>query len=153
MSAASHLLTRGPSDSAQALNAIQLLDPSAIFRTCVNFPQRRKFDSEDENSQAVDETLYDPVYVILLFAQLLVDQAPSSALVWVQVFRTNVVSLLLRSLSSDDGSMREMALAQIAGLHRCLQVSQHNACIHHCPDPKPSLGHGHGRETSRLAHS
>ncbi|KAH8086640.1 ribosome 60S biogenesis N-terminal-domain-containing protein, partial [Cristinia sonorae] len=121
-SAAVFLKARGTSDDRQALNAILLLDPNVIFRTCANFPQWRSLDIDTgEESQSTEDALYDPVYVLLIFAQFLADGATSAALVWVQVFRTNVVSLILRALSSPDGAIRSLALAQIAGLYKSLQ--------------------------------
>ncbi|THH28288.1 hypothetical protein EUX98_g5899 [Antrodiella citrinella] len=120
-SSASWLKSRGGSfETAQALTAIQVLDPNIVFRTCANYPQWRRLSLENEGAVA-DDTLYDPVYVILLVAQLLAEQGTYPALVWVQVFRTNVVSLLIRALSSTDGAIREVALVQITGIYWCIQ--------------------------------
>ncbi len=71
---------------------------------------------------AVDEQIYDPLFIILLFSQMLIEGPPTSALGWVQLFRTNVVSLLIRALSSHQGSFREMAISQISGLYQHMQV-------------------------------
>ncbi|PIL36537.1 hypothetical protein GSI_00226 [Ganoderma sinense ZZ0214-1] len=49
--------------------------------------------------------------------------APTTALVWVQFFRTNVASLVLRSLSAKDPQLREIAWGQIASLCRVLEAA------------------------------
>ncbi|TCD60981.1 hypothetical protein EIP91_009189 [Steccherinum ochraceum] len=125
VSVASFLKARGSAGDTQALNAIQLLDPNTMFRTCVSYPQWRKLDGHADESSlpVIDDTLYDPIYVLLLFAQLLAESTSSSALVWVQMFRTNIVSLILRALSSDDGPIRALALSQLAGLRKAMQDS------------------------------
>ncbi|OCH95273.1 hypothetical protein OBBRIDRAFT_767994 [Obba rivulosa] len=109
--------------SSSSLEAIQSLDPNLIFKTCLAFPQWRSLDEDniEENERGV--MLYDPVFVALLFAQVLSDNPPSSALDWLQVFRTNTVSLLIRALSSDDELMRQVAFAQIASLYKCMETA------------------------------
>lgn len=70
----------------------------------------------------MDPQIYDPLFTILLFAQMLKDNKPTSASSWVQLFRTNVVGLLVQTLSAKDDQLRELALAQVAALYKCLQV-------------------------------
>lgn len=80
-------------------------------------------DNQDGTDfQAVDAQLYDPVFVILLCAQMVADCQPSSALGWVQLFRTNAISLLIRSLSSKDEPTRDMSLLQVASIAKSLEV-------------------------------
>lgn len=107
--------------SSSALDAVLSLDPSRVLKTCLDFPQHRRFSDDVDPWQAFD-AIYDPVFVILLFSQALASSPPSSALGWIQLFRTNVVSLLLRAVSAKDEQMRNIALAQLAALHKTLQV-------------------------------
>lgn len=105
------------------LQALQALDPTRVLRTCLMYPTRRCFTEElDEKERAYDSQIYDPVFVLLLFALMLMESPPESALEWVQLCRTNVVSLLIRSLSANDSGIRRTALCQIAGLWNCLEV-------------------------------
>ncbi|KZT67038.1 hypothetical protein DAEQUDRAFT_694819 [Daedalea quercina L-15889] len=106
--------------SLNALDAVLSLDPNRVLKTCLNFPQyHRMLDGVDE--QATDDAIYDPVFMMLLLAQTLSSSPPSSALSWIQLFRTNVVSLLIRAVSARDEQLRSIALAQLAGLHKTLQ--------------------------------
>ena len=111
------------SPCASALQAIQGLDPARVMKTCVSFPQYYSGQGEDGDLVA-DERVYDPVFVLLLFSQMLAGGAPTTALAWVQMFRTNVVSLLIRALSSHVGEVRALAMVQVAGLYAALQVSR-----------------------------
>jgi nucleolar pre-ribosomal-associated protein 1 len=109
--------------SPTPLEALQALDPTRLLRTCLVYPTRRCFTEEfDENESPYDGQIYDPVFVLLLFALMLLESPPASALAWVQLYRTNVVGLLIRSLSANNNGIRRAALCQIAGLWRCLEV-------------------------------
>ncbi|CDO76370.1 hypothetical protein BN946_scf185011.g34 [Trametes cinnabarina] len=105
--------------STNALDAILALEPSRVIKTCLDFPEFRTVEGEDEGPSS--ERLYDPVFILLLFAQMLSGSPPTSALAWVQVLRTNVVGLLLRTLSAKDPQLRELAWAQTAALYRALE--------------------------------
>ncbi|KAI0352520.1 hypothetical protein OH77DRAFT_1523331 [Trametes cingulata] len=107
--------------SSSALEALQSLDPSRVLKTCLEFPDWRAADINDREPGHTQESLYDPVFVLLLFAQMLADSTPTSALAWVQLFRTNVVSLLFRTLSAKDAKLRDIAWAQTASLYRTLE--------------------------------
>jgi nucleolar pre-ribosomal-associated protein 1 len=107
------------------LEVVQNLDPIQMLRTCLAFPSWRRF-GEEKGAKAgpMDGSMYDPLIAIVLSAQMLVECPPTTALGWVKVFRTNVVSLLIRCLSSKDPNIREAALCQIARLWESVQVSQ-----------------------------
>ncbi|KAH9887708.1 ribosome 60S biogenesis N-terminal-domain-containing protein [Cubamyces lactineus] len=107
--------------SNSALEALLALEPSRVLKTCLDFPEWRTLATDIHGSALSGERLYDPVFVLLLFTQMLAGSAPSSALVWVQLFRTNVVSLLLRTLSAKDAQLRDVAWAQTAALYRALE--------------------------------
>lgn len=113
------------SASTTALEALQSLDPTIVFLTCTNFPQwRRVHDATFAKANTMDSKLYDPVFLSLLFSQMMVEQLPSSTIAWLELLRTNIASLLVRSLSARDGQIRELALCQIIGLWKCLEVCQ-----------------------------
>ena len=121
------LLTRWSPSANQAsstsLEAIQSLDPIVVLRTCLNFPRWRRLEKPTtEMVSAHDAQLYDPLFLMLLFAQTLAENPPSSAFAWVELFRTNIVSLLIKALSSKCGGIREVALCQIAALWQHLEV-------------------------------
>lgn len=118
----SHWSTVSDVPSSNALEAIQSLDPSRVLKTCLEYPDWRELASESSVHRSSGDSVYDPVFVVLLIAQVLADSAPSSALAWVQLFRTNVVSLLIRALSAKDAQLRDIAWAQIAALYRMLEV-------------------------------
>ncbi|KAI0637561.1 ribosome 60S biogenesis N-terminal-domain-containing protein [Trametes polyzona] len=107
--------------SSSALEALQSLEPSRVLRTCLDFPQWRTLAASSVDHTPSSDGLYDPVFVLLLLGQLFADRAPTSALEWVQLFRTNVVSLLLRALSAKDSRIRDIAWAQTAALYRAVE--------------------------------
>ncbi|KAI0717490.1 hypothetical protein C8T65DRAFT_111220 [Cerioporus squamosus] len=113
--------TAGDVSSNSALEAIQSLDPSRVLKTCLEYPDWRKLADVDQSRTFANDGIYDPVFVLLLFAQMLADSAPSSALDWVQLFRTNVFSLILRTLSAKDEQLRDVAWGQVAALYRALE--------------------------------
>lgn len=111
--------------SQTALEALQSLDPIAVLRTCLNFPRWRQLD--DQSDRIIDSTEaahYDPVFLMLLFSQMLADQSPMSAFGWIELFRTNVVALFIRALSSKEGEIRDLAMCQIVGVWKLMEVSE-----------------------------
>ncbi|KAI0269360.1 ribosome 60S biogenesis N-terminal-domain-containing protein [Gloeopeniophorella convolvens] len=121
---AASLLTRSVSGAEDALDAMLNLDANAVFRACTAFPSWRKMDDLEHQldiAHPSDEKTYDPVFIALLTAHMMAGQRPSSALQWVQLFRTNVVSLLIRSLSSSNDQLRDICIAQISSIMNALQ--------------------------------
>ena len=111
------------STSNAALEALQSLDPTIVFLTCTNFPQWRRIqDPTSFKANTADDRLYDPVFLLLLFNQMMAERLPSSSIAWLELLRTNVVSLFLRALSARDGQIRELALCQVISLWKCLEV-------------------------------
>lgn len=109
--------------STTVLDAVHSLDAILVLRTCLNFPKWRRLEEQSTGSKSShDIQLYDPIFLILIFAQMLSDTPPTSAFAWVELFRTNIVSLLIRSISSKDHRIREVAICQIAALWKCLEV-------------------------------
>ncbi|KAK7440039.1 hypothetical protein VKT23_017290 [Stygiomarasmius scandens] len=106
--------------SSGAMEAFQSVDSIVVLRTCLHFPQWRTYE-DDCSTQAQEENIYDPVFLILLFAHVLVEDPPTTAFAWVELFRTNIVGLLIRGLSAKDEQIRELAASQIAVLWKSLQ--------------------------------
>ncbi|TRM62838.1 ribosome 60S biogenesis N-terminal-domain-containing protein [Schizophyllum amplum] len=108
--------------SQTALEAVQSLDPILVLRTCLSYPKWRELSNPvDERVATWEEPLYDPVFLMLLFAQMILECPPSSALAWVDMFRTNIVSLLIRMMSARDDELRELAANQLSSLWLCLE--------------------------------
>jgi len=114
-----------PSSTATtALESLQTLDPVVVFRTCFCFPVwRRPVCHDFARTNQEDVRLYDPVFLMLLVSQMIAVRPPSSAYSWLELFKTNVVSLLIRALSAKDAELRELALCQIVALWRRLEVN------------------------------
>jgi len=113
--------------SLTPLEALHGLDPVLVLRSYLGFPQGRKLGEVSITKKTAVTTheaqLYDPVFLMLLFAQTLAEDPPGSAFAWVELFRTNIVSLVIKALSSRDELVRDVALSQVAVLWRCLEVS------------------------------
>lgn len=110
--------------ASDALEVVQNFDPVYMLRTCLAFPSWRRFGEEKNmRDSPADGSMYDPLMVIVLSAQMLVECPPITPLGWVKVFRSNIVSFLVRCLSSKDPNIRETALCQIASLWESVQVS------------------------------
>ncbi|KAJ7109702.1 ribosome 60S biogenesis N-terminal-domain-containing protein [Mycena crocata] len=110
--------------SSNALEAVQSLDAILVLRTCLHFPKWRCLADQtglEENLR--DAQLYDPVFLILIFAQAMAETVPESAFGWIELFRTNIVSLLIRALSAKDQQLREVARSQLAALWAHLETA------------------------------
>ncbi|KAG0699762.1 hypothetical protein DFH29DRAFT_990668 [Suillus ampliporus] len=106
------------------LDTVQNVDPIRILRTCHVFPIWRRMSDEQEDEQVgLDEQVYDPLFVILLVAQMLSHHPPASSLEWVQTFRSNVFSLLVRCLSAKDEKIREASLGLLARVWKSVELS------------------------------
>ncbi|KAF8905722.1 ribosome 60S biogenesis N-terminal-domain-containing protein [Gymnopilus junonius] len=127
---------RGDGVSQTALEALQSLDPILVLRTTLNFPRWRRLGDQllgvdvdgasagaGIGATADEAVLYDPIFLMLLFGQMLSDHPPTSAIGWIELFRTNVVSLFIRALSAKDGRMRELALSQVVGVWRHMETA------------------------------
>ena len=111
--------------SSSALEGLLSIDPTQVFRTCVDFPSTRTLghvQGQRFSDNWNRHLLYDPAFILLLLAHVLETCPPTSALVWIRLLRTNVVSLLFRCLSSTDNRIRMLAMAQVNYLMRLLKV-------------------------------
>jgi len=121
----------GDIGSTDASGAVLSLDAGKVFRTCLSFPRELKFDLGHEYMDKVElqEELYDPLFLNLLFARVVSGNSPSSALSWVQFFRTNIVCVVIRSLSSKDDAFRELAICNLSGLWKLLEARKRERSI------------------------
>lgn len=111
----------GRDEATSTLDRVLALDPNKVFKTCLAFPQWRSFHDDHAHYES-DKELYDPLYIILLFCYMLPEHPPASAVTWVQLFRSNAVCLVIRSLSSCSARMREAALSILTGIEISLKV-------------------------------
>jgi nucleolar pre-ribosomal-associated protein 1 len=109
------------------LNTIASLDAGLLFATCTNFPQWRTLDSKSSFDPSIEtqKAFYDPLFIILLLG--LVNQADGttftvSGMDWVQLFRSNIVCVLVTCLSSRQESLRTLAWNIFGGLLLAIQV-------------------------------
>ncbi|KAJ7095895.1 ribosome 60S biogenesis N-terminal-domain-containing protein [Mycena belliarum] len=110
--------------SSNALEAVQSLDAILVLRTCLHFPKWRCLvDQGDVAENPRDAQLYDPVFLVLVFAQAMAEKIPESAFGWIELFRTNIVGLIIRTLSAKDASLREVARSQLAALWAHLEIA------------------------------
>lgn len=116
--------------SESSLRALLTLDPTTTWRTCLHYPQWT-FKQTDDTPGHGDQ-LYDPENLLFVFSQMQHEGHELSTTVWVQLFRTNVVGVFIRALSSHVESTRTMALSQLACLYRKLQVRTSNMCPYLC---------------------
>ncbi|KAJ6512246.1 ribosome 60S biogenesis N-terminal-domain-containing protein [Mycena vitilis] len=110
--------------SSNILEAVQSLDAILVLRTCLHFPKWRCLADQTRFAESQrDAQLYDPVFLILIFAQAMAEKIPESAFGWIELFRTNIVSLLIRALSTKDEHLREVARSQLAALWAHLETA------------------------------
>ena len=114
----------GDTASADALEAVLSLDAGKVFHTCLDFPRGLKFDLDHEYHDKAEfrEDVYDPLFLTLVFAKVVSGNAPSSVLSWVRLFRTNILCVVIRSLSSKDEVFRQLAIWNLSGLWKLLEV-------------------------------
>jgi nucleolar pre-ribosomal-associated protein 1 len=109
---------------SSALESLQSLDSAMVFRTTLYYPKWRKLHAEplvrpgnNHNSQ-----LYDPIFLLLLSHLVLSQHPPSTPFGWVNLFRTNVVGLCVRLLSSKDPALRNLGLSHLTAIYRSINV-------------------------------
>ncbi|XP_006457598.1 hypothetical protein AGABI2DRAFT_123450 [Agaricus bisporus var. bisporus H97] len=116
---------------SSALDALLSLDAVKVFRTTLQFPKGRKLsiDAIHSNSQ-YDAQIYDPIFLMLLVHLVLSEYHPTTPFGWIELLRTNVVGLCIRSLSSKDQSVRELGLSLLASLYECIEGLEFQERVH-----------------------
>jgi nucleolar pre-ribosomal-associated protein 1 len=97
----------------QPLDIVASLDPIKVLKTCATFPASRSLDLQEIDPDTT-EGVYDPVYILSVYAAVLVEGELGlgnelSGLDWVEVVRSNVLGLVICALSSRKADMREFA--------------------------------------------
>ncbi|CAE6428618.1 unnamed protein product [Rhizoctonia solani] len=95
------------------LGTVCNFEPATMFRTCTSFPQRR--DPRNIELEVGDERndIYDPNFVLPLLATLMASDEPVTSMQWVDLCRTNILSLAVSSLSSKRPVMRQLGYATL----------------------------------------
>lgn len=110
--------------SSSAFESVTSLDPTKMERTFLNFPQSRSIAVDQVREyRDCDEESYDPVFVLLLLAACVNEGSIKTGISWVELFRTNVLSVVVAGMSSREGDMRRMATSVLGLVWRALQVS------------------------------
>ncbi|KAF9263035.1 hypothetical protein L218DRAFT_1077444 [Marasmius fiardii PR-910] len=118
------------SNSDSAMEMLKSLDSGMVLRTCLRWPKWRKYgydgkeeDANDENHRGTrgGEDLYDPIFLILFLTHTFSSSLPTSAIDWVELFRTNILGLCIRALSSRDPALRNVAAAATAKVWNALE--------------------------------
>lgn len=116
-------MTSQPASNAR--EALSYLDATQMFRTCLAFPMDRGTDDDLQIRLGGEgDMIYDPLFVVLLFARMIDQNPPTHAMGWVELLRTNVVSVILRCLSSKSSELRDLALTQLAGLWKAMENNE-----------------------------
>ncbi|KZT38705.1 hypothetical protein SISSUDRAFT_1061745 [Sistotremastrum suecicum HHB10207 ss-3] len=96
------------------------LDSNMIFRTLGQFPCRRTFQSRHltstSSSEESNDDIYDPVFLLLLLGQFIIEAPELNAFQWVDLLRTNIACIPIICLASKDASMRTYAHTMLGGL-------------------------------------
>ncbi|KAF8706710.1 Ribosome 60S biogenesis N-terminal, partial [Rhizoctonia solani] len=95
------------------LSAVCNFNPSTMFRTCASFPQRRDPQSMELEAGDHRNDVYDPNFVLPLLVALMASEEPVTSMQWVDLCRTNVISLAVSSLSSKRPTMRQLGYAAL----------------------------------------
>lgn len=113
------------------LDALTSLDPALTMKTCTSFSS-----AVTHHSKAPSDTkIYDPHFLISLLSGVLANVESMNHIDWVNLFRTNVVSVGLRALAAREDDIRELAAQTLFVLGHSLTVRLLNK---HCDHRKDS---------------
>jgi nucleolar pre-ribosomal-associated protein 1 len=116
--------TPGPShtESKDFLGAVCNFDPATMFRTCTSFPQRRDPQLMELGAENSRSDVYDPNFVLPLLVALMASDEPVTSMQWIDLCRTNALSLAVSSLSSKRAAMRELGYVALVTAYTRLPV-------------------------------
>ncbi|KAF8308276.1 hypothetical protein DL93DRAFT_2119068 [Clavulina sp. PMI_390] len=97
--------------STTLLDAIISLDPSTVTKSFTKFPTKTSGRSANSTGGVQDPTVYDPRFLLSLLSGLLSDGKSEglSHIDWINVFRSNIISVALRALASREDDVRDSA--------------------------------------------
>ncbi|TFK24236.1 hypothetical protein FA15DRAFT_423825 [Coprinopsis marcescibilis] len=109
--------------SSTSLEALQSLDPVLVLRSSLAFPSWRNFDGATPPPRTIlhEDQLYDPIFLMLLFQHMMMENPPTGAIPWIELFRSNVVGLIVRAMSANDGRVRSLSASLLAALAKLLE--------------------------------
>jgi nucleolar pre-ribosomal-associated protein 1 len=113
-------LATGGSGSV-GLEALQNLDGISVLKTALAFPVLMQVEVSFGKSTVYENQLFDPLFLLLLLQHVLSNGPPTSAVSWIELFRSNVVGLALRALSARDGNLREIGMGCIVAVWTLMQ--------------------------------
>lgn len=115
--------------NTRALDALRSLDAGLVFRSATVGVRFASSDSNLPLNKLEDAALYDPLFVLLLLAQAIVDAAPYSQMEWVELFRTNAPCVAMINLASRDTDLRKLAHTVMSSLWTAVQVRALMLCL------------------------
>lgn len=126
ISTVSLLSTWSGSSSAVVSNcfeAINTMDSTKLFKTALRFPLSYAFIVDASSPvESLNDHIYDPVFVLLLLSQLVAEGFPTSSLTLLEFFKTNIICVSVRALSSSDAYFRQIARIQLNCIQKLLLV-------------------------------
>lgn len=115
----------GLAGSGRPLDAVTSLDGTKVTSTCTSFPLRRKLGGAVDDMttmSSVEEGVYDPVFVMALYAATLAEES-LSGLDWVEIMRSGVIGIVVCAMSSRDEGIRSLASWLLSKTFRIVSVS------------------------------
>ena len=116
----------GGAPSSRPSQALASLDAASVFRSAVPASTVDLLQFEKDNigvESSVASVLYDPIFVAQLFGQCLLDAGAYSALEWVELFRSNAVSVVVCMLSYREAVLRLLGFSILGNLWLALKVT------------------------------
>ncbi|GJJ15662.1 hypothetical protein Clacol_009940 [Clathrus columnatus] len=107
--------------SQNIIKSILTLDSNKVFRTCLSYPKKRSLSDQRPEDTIPNKEYYDPLFIVLMASQFVLETSVISVPDWVQVFRTNIFSVVISALSSKDDDTRRVGMAILGGLQNRLQ--------------------------------
>ncbi|CAE6418313.1 unnamed protein product [Rhizoctonia solani] len=95
------------------LGTVCNFDPVTMFRTCTGFPQRRDPQNMELGVEDARGDIYDPNFVLPLLSMLMASDEPVMSMQWIDLCRTNILSLAVSALSSKRPTMRQLGYAAL----------------------------------------
>lgn len=95
------------------------MDEKRAFETCLRFPRGRGMQNiihhgyEDTEIESL-ASIYDPIFVLATFGSFLADSDPLTGLSWIDLLRSNILSVVCCCLSSKCGDMRSLSATLLA---------------------------------------
>lgn len=106
------------------------LEPNRVLETCLKFPRARTFTDLKQTGYEQDElntslrSMYDPLLLLLIFAQFLARDRPPTGFQLINMLRTNVLGCVVCCLSSRSDPVRKMAMSLLAKTYSFVDAAE-----------------------------